>query len=144
MALAHPAGQIAQSTAVFEVRGLNDLTDRLSEHPDGFVLVEVTPNDFEAVLTWVATATMRDARMAAVGLLDFPSRHSDDAETALREAGAIDVIRSPRQMRPLLAVAERHASRCNMLTSRHGQAHQSFESWAWSQLPWQDAARPLG
>jgi hypothetical protein len=144
MTLAEPARQPAHSTAIIEVRGLTELTDCFKEHPTGFVLVEVMPINFEAVLTWLAAAANRDSRVAVVGLLEFPASQSDLPATVLREAGAIDVIHSPRQIRPVLALGERHVSRRRTVTSIHCQANQSFENWARSLLPWQDAGRPLG
>jgi hypothetical protein len=123
---------------------LAELADRLKTQPKSLVLLEVTSKNLDSTLSWLAAKTSREKCITAVALLDYDwSARTDIVMAALREAGATDVIRSPRQMRPLLLLGKRHAWRCNFDASSHVAADQSIEDWAWSQLPWQDAERPV-
>jgi hypothetical protein len=123
---------------------LEEVTDQLKTQPKSLVLLEVTSKNLDATLVWLAAATKRERHVSAVALLDYNwSADPDIVSAALREAGATDVICSPRQIRPILLLGKRHALRCNFNPSRHIAADQSIEDWAWSQLPWQDAGRPV-
>jgi hypothetical protein len=162
MAFSHPSRSLAYSTALHEVRSLPELSDQLTKHQNSMALIEVTPDNLEAALGWLAAATNREEHLTAVALLDYrrtdnsvrpligkdgqdcPSYSCDIVATALREAGATDVIHSPRQIRPVLALGDAHAAKCNVAASRCPAADQSFENWAWSLLPWQDTERPVG
>ena len=156
------SSQAACSTTLHEVRSLTELTDRLKKHPDSLVLIEVTPENLEAALTWLADATSREKHLTAVALLDYrrtdnpvrplfqqdgqdcPSYHRDIVATALREAGASGrhPLAAANAARSYLGrvVTPRDAT---SPTSRHPDADQSFENWAWSLLPWQDMQAPV-
>jgi hypothetical protein len=140
MALAYHPGHLTCSTTLDEVRSLTELTDLVCEHPHSLVLLEVTPKNLEAALSWLTENSSRRHRVATVALLNDCAAATD----VLREAGAIDLIHSPRQMTTILALGKRHASQHAVSASHHRHAPESFENWAWSLLPWQDARRPLG
>jgi hypothetical protein len=55
----------------------------------------------------------------------------------LWEAGAADVVESPRQLRGLLALHSRLAAAQSSIVDSFAE-RQSFSDWAWSTLPWQD------
>jgi hypothetical protein len=75
---------------------------------------------------------------------DFPSNEQHLADAALREAGAQEVIYSPRRMNNILPLIELYLSKHAGNDFPLPKPHQSFENWAWSLLPWQDVRRPLG
>jgi hypothetical protein len=120
MALSHQSGSPTGLTKLHEVRGLGELTDQLKLHAGSVVLIEVTPENLEATLTWLAATTSQATRLAAIALLDYrrtdnhvprwlgvdrqgsPSYRRDIVAAALREAGAMDVIDSLREIRPFL------------------------------------------
>jgi hypothetical protein len=58
------------------------------------------------------------------------------AGDALREAGAIDVVFSPRHLGPLIKLGRRHAA---SVLRRHvsNDIELSFTVRAWAALPWQ-------
>lgn len=153
--LARQSPPDAAATPLDEVRNLADLTARLHEFPSSLVLLEVTLKNLDATLAWLADATRRSPQMKVVVLLDHGLSNGTDSAraanrdnqaevaTALREAGAAEVVLSPRQLQPVLSLGRHFASKTR------GVAHpltaaQSIEKWAWSLLPWQDARRPVG
>jgi len=154
-ALARQSQRDAAPQSLDEVRNLADLTARLHEFPSSLVLLEVTLKNLDPALAWLADETRRSPHVRAAALLDngFSSGaasarnanrvHRAEVATALREAGAAEVVLSPRQLQPILSLGRNFASKssgaANSLT-----ADQSIEKWAWSLLPWQDARRPLG
>jgi hypothetical protein len=159
MTISSDSEQPAGSNTLREVRSIAELTGQLKSHPSSLVLIEVTQDNFDGVLNWLAATTRRANHTPAVALVswptdnrvrsstdvkDRPSQDRDAMAAALREAGALDVIDSPRRLRPVLALGRRHAGRCSIGMDNRPDASPSFEDWAWSLLPWQDAARPVG
>jgi hypothetical protein len=162
MALSSDPGQLANSTTLYEVRSIAELDVRLESHPNTLVLIETTRNNIDATLFWLAATTSQPQHPLALALLDYgiadnpaspfvdqvarngPSDGSEIIAAALREAGATDVIHSPRQIRRVLELGQQHTAERNIDLPGRPLATQSFEDWAWSQLPWQDAVRPLG
>jgi hypothetical protein len=130
------------SMRIHEVRSLPELTECLTNQPTSVVLIEVSPNNLEATLAWLAATTGREKHVTAVALLDFDG--ADVMADALREAGAMEVLQSPRQIRPVVTLGELHARRCQASAYGCPRSEPSIESWAWSLLPWQDAKRPVG
>jgi hypothetical protein len=162
MALSVDAGPLSNSTTLHEVRSLAELNDQLRAHPRSLVLTEVTQDNIEAALAWLQLTTSQAKHALAIALLDThrmddpvrplttrneqdcPSGDREALSAALREAGAADVVYSPRQIRPILTLGQRHAASCRNAEPDHPGATQSFEDWAWSLLPWQDAGRRIG
>jgi hypothetical protein len=133
---------------VYEVRQLGELRERLAERPDGLALVEAQRESFGDTLAWLAEAVRENRSAQFIALVDrgvwgsveqgAVTRQRDRrlVVVALREAGAADVVTSPRQLGGLLALGERHASL--RATERGGPASTiSIAEWAWASLPWQ-------
>jgi len=134
----------ADPGVMHEVRSLPELTEQLRACQGCLVLIQATPENLEAVLTWLAEAVRSKKSTPTVVLLDCPSIDRDILAAVLREAGAADVIQSPRQLRPVVALGRRHAASCDVAISSRPQLGTSFERWAWSLLPWQETGGSLG
>ena len=94
---------------VRECRNLADAEQMLDCWCASLVAVEVTPAGFDRALGWLRDLERRWPLARAVALV---SRElDDDACWALREAGAIDVARSPRDLGGVADVAVRHVAR---------------------------------
>jgi hypothetical protein len=144
IALARQSPRDAVPQSLDEVRNLADLTTRLHEFPTSLVLLEVTLKNFDATLAWLSETTRRSSHMRAAALLDHGfSDNRVEVATALREAGAAEVVLSPRQMQPVLSLGHHFASKTRD-AALPLTADQSIEKWAWGLLPWQDTRRPLG
>jgi hypothetical protein len=133
---------------VYEVRQLVEMKERLAERPDGLALVEVQRENFGDTLTWLAKASQENRSARFVALVDrgvwgsveqgavSRQRNRRLVVAALREAGAADVVTSPRQLGGILALGERHASL--RATECGGPTPEiSIADWAWASLPWQ-------
>ena len=59
--------------------------------------------------------------------------------TRLWEAGAVEVVDSPRQFAAPLKLAERHAASRTRLAGSTRPNVESIAERAWAALPWQDA-----
>jgi len=134
---------------LFEVRQLSELTTRLDARPDSLAVVEVQRANLSDALVWLAEAGRLYplARFAALAERELcasvesgpASRpgHRQPVIDALREAGAGEVVTSPRQLQGILALGRRHAS---LRAVRHDSppADTSIAAWVWQSLPWQD------
>jgi hypothetical protein len=118
-----------------EVRSLAELKSQLNEHASPFSLIEIGQSNLAGVLELLAGREPAISRFAAL-----LSRTSDQirpiAEVA-GEAGAIDVIESPRHVHRLVAIYGQ------LLAARpfieQPDSDRAFAEWALSTLPWQDA-----
>jgi hypothetical protein len=90
------------------------------------VAVEVSPDNAEAVCRRLADLTQRPQRVYAILLAD---RSLQKAEWLLREAGAVQVLFSPRDVLRLRPLWERF--RVQKPSSR-----TTFREHVWSRLPW--------
>jgi hypothetical protein len=134
---------------VFEVRQLGELTAHLDKRPDDLALVEVRRENVSAVLEWLAVAGRNYRRARVVALADRSLWESEESEPeagrrdrqqvvdALFEAGAAEVVTSPRQLQGALRLGQRQAS-LRVADLEAPTAWQSIEEWAWLSLPWQD------
>lgn len=125
---------------LYEVRQLGEMTERLDTRPDAIALVEVQPTSLGDVLDWL-TRSRRELRQAHfAALLDRSAAlHPRDRKSVidvLREAGAAEVITSPRQLAAVLALGQRHAA-LRAVESGRLMPGMSMAEWAWSSLPWQ-------
>jgi hypothetical protein len=133
---------------LIEVRGLAELTESLSTRPAALAVIEVRCANFGTVLNWLAAESKKSARTRCVALLDYtllpnpleagsPNSYSlNDAADALREAGAVDIVSSPRRLGPVLELGRRHvAALPQKVAGKH--AENSFAANAWASLPWQ-------
>jgi hypothetical protein len=161
MALARQTS-LSPAIRIRELRSLPELVHQLALAPHGLVLTEVTRRNLEATLSWLTHHSQETSPAPVVALLDLQKtgdaaglpmghhttnrRNTDDdiVASALREAGAVDVLNSPRQVPTMFTFAERLLTSRTDSTSTAPPADQPFADWAWSLLPWQDAQRPLG
>jgi hypothetical protein len=133
---------------LFEVRDLPDFKGYVNDQPYDLALVEVGKSNLADVLGVLAGHSSPECRFVAlidntlygVQVDDVASRDFGPQRIAdvLWEAGATEVVESPRQLRGLLALGNLVAAAA--ATSGGGSAEsQSIADWAWSRLPWQDA-----
>jgi hypothetical protein len=119
-----------------EVRTVGELAKQLDENGRDLVLIEVGVGNLTEVLQLLVRRRSQFSQFVA--LLDSPSDQSQPIAELLWEAGALEVVESPRQLAGLLALQNRLAAarrhRGNGVDER-----QSFADWAWSTLPWQDS-----
>lgn len=134
---------------LLEVRQLAELTEKLDQRPHDMALVEVRRENAMEVLLWLAKARREYWQARFIAVVDRGIWQSTDASTAtwrrarqplidaLLEAGAVDVVTSPRHLDAVLAIGQRHAA---LDTERlHGQAaRMSVADWISASLPWQD------
>ncbi|MCI0332844.1 MAG: hypothetical protein L0228_06440 [Planctomycetes bacterium] len=142
-ALARQPGPTECAATLCEVRRLDELTVHLQQRPNSLALIEVTPTNLDAALTWLADGIRRSRQAKVVALLDRSFVSALEAASALREAGAMEIAQSPRQLQHVLQFARCYSSKRRMGLGQSG-ADQSIEEWAWALLPWQEAERPLG
>lgn len=126
-----------------EVRNLDELTARLGTLPNTFAYIEVTSKNFEATLAWLAAAT-RNSEPRAVAMLDRDFADASEVASVLREAGALEITCSPRQLQHVMQLGRCCAEVPANGSGRKPAPGQSIDEWAWRLLPWQDARRPLG
>lgn len=91
-----------------ETRNLEQCEQMLSRWPASLVAVAVTPANFPARVRWLAGLEARFplARAVVCSQLTLP-----EAEWALREAGAMQVVRSFRGIATVVDLAARHLAR---------------------------------
>ncbi len=146
---ARHANTVQSTTRIVEVRTLGELSQRLDEQPNSLALVEVNDGNLASVLAWLTNAQGRYPHARFVALLDtllaahdetWPVAQSGkvhDVVSALLEAGAVDVVESPRHLHSFLAIAERH--RALAATNKAPSAENlPLLEWARTLLPWQD------
>ncbi len=154
MAIARRASGTIGAPRIYEVRSLEGLNERLAAKPDSLALVELHPGNISQVLSWsVKLATLhRQARF--IGLVDRSLQSPDDRYgtssstqhsrlvEVLLEAGAVEIVSSPRQLPRILSTAFKHAEIWETRRRTTG-LHQTITDWAWSLLPWQTDERPI-
>lgn len=141
--------EVRSAPRLYEVRSLGELSTYSDENRCDLTLIEVGR---ENLTETIQLLIRRGSRLSQfVGLLkeSVPQqRHaaapihgepgSQPIADLLWEAGAADVLESPRQLQGLLSLHSRlDAARSPILGSF--AERQSFPDWAWSTLPWQDA-----
>jgi hypothetical protein len=135
------------SLRLLEVRTLRELLAHSDDRPCDLSLIEVGPENLTEILQLLVRRDPRLDRFVALleGIGDQP--HMPIARAGepiggsiadlLIEAGAIDIVESPRQLRGLMALHNRLWTIRRSSTSGVAEA-QSFVDWAWSTIPWQD------
>jgi hypothetical protein len=148
MAIARRGPGTTGTPRIYEVRSLEGLNERLTAKPDSLALVELHPGNTTQVLSWLARLPTFHCQARFVALVDrslaspdeanlaSPASHSSRVANVLLEAGALEIVFSPRQLPRILATAIKHAE---LWESRRQttRLHQSLTDWAWSLLPWQ-------
>jgi hypothetical protein len=120
-----------------ETRTPGELSEHCADSTCDLSLIEVG----RANLTDVLRLLLRRGRRPDlfVALLDEPEDAAARRLLAdlLWEAGAADVIASPRQMGGLLALHRQIAARHRPIPFGSADG-KTFADWAWSTLPWQE------
>jgi pyruvate-formate lyase len=131
-----------------ELRRLAELSKALAERPTALAAIEVRRANFGDVLTWLVTNQQRAALSRCVALVDrsLEQDHSDcttkeqtqfhEIIDALCEAGAVDVVVSPRRLGPLIELTRRYAARAAREPVPDNMAN-SMTARVWASLPWQ-------
>ena len=133
---------------VYESRSLSELDDQTDRSPISIRLLETTRQNLADALAHFVAAGIRFPATPLVALVDSesfrspassPAASSDlqSAVDALREAGAAEVIYSPRQIDLVINFGLRHFSRCAKTAALTAES-QSIHDWAWSLVPWQE------
>jgi hypothetical protein len=94
-----------RSTAIVETRSLAECGRQLMQSPRCVLGIEVTADNFQAVLQSLGDWLPRYSRARALGLVD-PALV--DAEPILRELGVQAVLYSSREAAPVARLIERH------------------------------------
>jgi hypothetical protein len=131
-----------------EVRGLAEITPWLSEQPTSLVCIEVDQANFADVLAWLPAARCDFDHARLIALADYSLQPSpwethrearvswQDADAALREAGAAMVVQSPRDLGPLENFGRRHAASVSSMQLAN-DPHVPLTAKMWASLPWQ-------
>jgi hypothetical protein len=140
-----------------EVRTLQECTSRTREISITLVFVEVTTTNVAQVLSWLADISCSMPRCQYIALVDHQfdlfdtviaeqraNAATSETVAALREAGATDVVLSPRQLKSILPSANCVGQSASSPEFAGPEPGQSVEAWAWNLLPWQDEGRPVG
>jgi hypothetical protein len=117
---------------ICETRSLAELDRQIEETPSAFVFLEVSAENLAPVLDRFGSATRSGVHRQVVALVE---RRLADYHNLLREAGAIDVICSPRELHHAVRLVLQHAQTQSRMQLSSGR--QSIKDWAMSLLPWQ-------
>lgn len=133
---------------LYEARTVGELSTHLDEAGCDLALVEVGQQNLSEVLQLMAHRGSHSPRLVA--LLDnvVPHGHTGTAISGepstqavadlLWEAGAVEIIATPRQTCGLLALHNRLVVARGSIPVDSVES-RSFAEWAWSTLPWQDS-----
>jgi len=95
----------ARWVRIGQVRSLHDARWMLDRWPASLLAIEVTPDRFARILQVVPPLTRHFPRMIWTAL---DASGLGDASWGLREAGALHVADSPRDLAPVIDLAVRH------------------------------------
>lgn len=121
---------LAREISLRETRSLAECEAELREAPESLLVVELSATNLGDLFDLLARVGAKYcwARLAVVA-----ERSLAECEWAVREAGAIHFVTSPREAVELARLAERHAA----LVPR---PKQSLAAQVWDSLPWPEAA----
>ena len=90
---------------VYEARNLSTCWEQLQVARSSFLAVELTASNYESIIEFLQRVRRwyGDARAAVVG-----DRHCCKYEWLVREAGAVEAVFSPRRLKPLARIVQRH------------------------------------
>jgi len=111
---------------LYETRSLQQMREALEICPRSFLGIELTETNFDTVLEMILWLPQSYPRAIAVILTN---RYLRGYEWVLRQAGAIDVLVSDRNLRSLIELARRHI---DLTTSDSPNPVQNI----WQRLPW--------
>jgi DNA-binding NtrC family response regulator len=99
---------LSDTAAVAETRALEELAERLTASPTAVAVIEFRRSHCRQVLDWLAGCSRRFPRVLPLVVAD---RSSAGWADLFREAGAEDVVTSPRELAGLAASVRRHGER---------------------------------
>jgi len=111
---------------LYETRSLQQMREALEISPRSFLGIELTETNFDTVLDMLICLPQSYPRAIAVILTN---RYLRGYEWVLRQAGAIDVLVSNRNLRSLIKMARRHI---DLTTLDSPNPVQNI----WQRLPW--------
>jgi DNA-binding response OmpR family regulator len=130
---------LAQPVRVYETRTWNHAWQALQDEQSSLVAIELRRGQLEEVLRQLRQITIRSARTGAIVLTE---RSMAEHEWLLREAGALHVAVSTRNLAPLARLVGRFCRRERSARKliEHDQDADSFAIRAvvWQRLPWSD------
>jgi len=125
---------------LYEVRGLPEFLLLLTERSIELALVEVGRSNLADVLELLAESrlarTSRNVALLDRSVFEINSAERRAVSDALWEAGAVDVIESPRSLVRLFELGERIGD-LSVKSGHNSLERQPVAEWAWSLLPWQ-------
>ena len=148
LAVARQAPMELQTPRIYELRSLDELAERLTAKPHSLALVELHAGNLGQVLSWSAKLPFIDRHARFVGLVDrslLPDDEHRGASSAIQrtplvdvllEAGATEIVFSPRQLPRILPTIHKHFEMWAGRREASGTS-QAISDWAWSLLPWQ-------
>lgn len=114
---------------VHETRSLAECRRELAQSPASLIAVEVTMENCETLLERLLDLTRRFPKARAI---TFGSRALKPLECLVREAGATDVLLSPRRIADAARLIERHVAQAT-------GDQLPFRQAIWNRLPWSDS-----
>jgi hypothetical protein len=147
IAIAHPKkhANAKMPRRICEVRSLKHFQSAIGEEPFALGLVEARLENLADIFELLSSerrpptpiaALLHDSLERNANSENGPSIQYQAPKDALREAGALEVIDSPRRISELLGLAECLAATSSLLSAAGRQA--SFAERAWAAVPWQD------
>lgn len=109
-----------------ECRDLYECDELLQRHPASFVVLEVDTARLEATTMWLGRVESKFPHARMVALVERPTT---EIEAILREAGALSVIASVRELATAVDLWRRH-------TARVLNGGQTVNEQVWDRLPW--------
>ncbi len=121
----------AEGPRLYETRTLGDARSMMESFPASFLVAELTSAGVGPLLDWMVQFrwSFPMARIAVVA-----DRAWLDWEWLVREAGATWFATSPREVRPIVAIARRHL--------RLVPGGSDFLEELWDLLPWKPFGEP--
>jgi hypothetical protein len=128
-------GRLLEEFALIETRSIDETTDTLQKFRKSLVLLQLHPRQSKRIVTLLRRLDFEFRQSSAVVLGDRRLRPA--WEDLVREAGAIDYIKSPRQIGRLINLIEHHSQ----LVRRNASEIDSdlfLEERILANLPWGD------
>jgi hypothetical protein len=121
--------------SVFETRILFEIWDRLETDQTSIVGIEFSTAKADAILAAIVRINRNFPRSRCIVLLPRALRAWD---LAVREAGAIHVVYSPRDLRPLGQLLRRHELNRPPVDATTRETPHSLEAQILASLPWSE------
>ena len=120
--------------SIAELNRLEECGDALSKSPASLLALELTQDTIDIMASLLVGLRRSYPHSRAIV---FASRDLAPYQWLMREAGAVHVCLSPRNLTPVVRLIERH-----FVTTR--QPQRNFRQDTWHKLPWSDDADEKG